>query len=293
MTVFKIVKLGLGEIALACLLSAPAFAQPCLPDFHGLPIGKFQKCFEHWSSNGRAPVALSAYQVNGSVLIAGSFQKKQPPKRTNYMQTPQQYREKFKALKAKGFRPGRVSALTRANETLPRFTTIWMEANEPFENVPGAAECIDDPCPPPGLSLKAFRKRNSQMREEGYALADIAVYRVGSSGLVFNATWTKRPVDEVAAGVELDEAAFRSKNSELTRKGFVLIRLQAYPHNGIKFAAIWEKRAGTSVFELLLSGSQYQTKYNQHIADGYVIQDISAAGDPTSSDDFITAVWVK
>ncbi len=223
---------------------------------------------------------MTAYEVNHKIYMAGSFRKgaKRP---VHHLMTSQQYQQYFNTYAAKGFRPDRISVLTRLNGP-PLFTAIWAPKDGAFESYHA-------------MTRADFLAKRKQMRQANYLIVDLAVYQDGNPAeLRFAGTWVKKPFTDYATYINMSKSEFNKRHSEPKPKGFALTHLEPYVgENGISFAAIWEKRPGNWGFAYMLNGKEYQAQYNQYATQGYRLHQVLAAGNPNTNDDFISAVWVK
>ena len=97
---------------------------PCWPDFHRVPIGRFQLCFDYWRNRGLEPQTLSCTESN----IAGSFQSG-PRMPVWAMLTSADYQKRFDEYSPRTCAPRELRS-PRQRLRL-RYTGIWLSVSRP------------------------------------------------------------------------------------------------------------------------------------------------------------------
>jgi hypothetical protein len=245
---------------------------PCGRDFHDLPSGSFQGCFDYWAWRDQWPVTLTAYSPSGSTLMAGSFQDvNSRPVRT--LMTGDQFQSYFNSYSASGWRPDQISVLSTSSG--PRFTVIWTPAEGTFQTHFGLTEAQ--------MSAKW-----SEMWNAGYLQVDMAVYE--DNGTKFASTWVKKAHNGYATYWGMTQASYNTKFSDFASQGLRPVRFSAYPTaNGTRYAAIWHPTSTGFIHYYDMTSASYQSNYNSvgSLNAGYKLSQVSAVGDR------ISAIWTK
>ena len=222
-------QLSLSNFAPALDLSSNVLFDdpPCNADFFGIPLEKFQPCFDYWKQHGRSPVTLVATHAKEGILMTGSFQPgADHPARG--MMTAKEYAQYNDTYKAQGFRPEQVSVMKEDDG--PRFTVIWAP--------------IDGDCQShPAMTQEEFAAKWTQMRAAKYLLVDLTAYE--DNGTKFAAIWVKIPFDDYVVTIGMTDEKFRIKNLEMLSDCYKLTNVFYYHGgNGVAaVAAVWEKRS--------------------------------------------------
>ncbi|MBN1210358.1 MAG: C39 family peptidase [Myxococcaceae bacterium] len=245
---------------------------PCSPDFHNLPSGSFQGCFDYYAWRDRWPVTLTAYSPSGSTLMAGSFQAvASRPVRT--LMTAAQFQSYFDTYRAQGWRPEQISVLPTSNG--PRFTVIWQPVDGAFETWFGLTEAQ--------LSTKF-----NEMWNAGYLHVDLAAY--DDNGVKFAATWVKKAHSGYATYFNMTSTSYNQKFSDFAAQGLRPVRFSAYSTaNGTRYAAIWHPTSKGFIHYFNMTGTTYQSTYNDVAAQypGFRLSHLNGFGDRLS------AVWTQ
>jgi hypothetical protein len=243
----------------------------CNSDFHGMPAGSFQACFNYQWQRARHAVTLSAYNSGGSTLMAGSFQGV-PDRPVRSLMTAAQFQSYFTSYSAQGWRPDSVSVVQTAAG--PRFTAIWVPANDgPFQTYFGMTDA-------------SFSSTFNSLAGQGYVLTDLFGYNDGGARYV--ATWVKKASAGYVAYINMTGAQYNSHFSDLAAQGFQPVRFSAYPGGGgTVYAAVWHKKANPFYMYFAMSPATYQSNYNTVTALGYRLTQISALNGT------LAAIWNK
>jgi hypothetical protein len=245
---------------------------PCSPDFHNLPAGDFQECFDYWVLRGRWPVTLTAYSPSGSTLMAGSFRPgANRPVRT--LMTAASFQAYFNIYNAQGFRPEQISVLSTSSG--PRFTVIWAPHDGAFQTHFG-------------MTQAEFVTKWNEMWNAGYIHIDIAGYE--DDGIKYAATWVKRANSGYATYVNMTSADYNQKFSDFAADGLRPVRFSAYPTaSGMRYAAIWHPTSNGFYHYYNMTSASYQATYNSiaGLGEGYRLAHVNGQGDRLS------AIWIK
>ncbi len=244
---------------------------PCPPDFHGLPAGQFQLCFDYWVNRGLWPRTLSATLTGSTLRMAGSFQKRSP-RPVRHLISGSSYQAAFETLKKAGYRPERVTAAKTSGGT--RFTAIWTRTDGVFEARHG-------------LTLAAFDSLWHSLYKKGYVNTDLSVYATGSGPRVA-AVWVKRSSKGYATYYGMTSSQYNKRFEEFWKKGLRVVCFSAYRvGNAYRYAAIWERLPGSWAHYYGMTSSGYQKRYNELAAKGLRLHQVQAYGTRFS------AVWTK
>lgn len=242
----------------------------CNSDFHDLPAGSFQGCFDYQWQRDRHPVTLAAYS-SGGTKMAGSFQSV-PDRPVRHLMTAAQFQAAFDSYLAQGLRPESVSVLSTGSG--PRFTAIWRAANDgPFQTYYGMTEA-------------SFGTTFNNLGAQGYILTDLYGYEDGGTRYV--GTWVKKATPGYYAYVNMTAAQYNSNFDTLAAQGFQPVRFSAYnTGGGVRYAAIWNKQSNPFYMYFNMSSAGYQSTYNTVTGLGYRLAQISGL------DGTLAAIWNK
>jgi Polyglycine hydrolase-like, structural repeat len=240
---------------------------PCLPDFHGVPVGSFQLCFDYWRNRGLEPKTLSCTETH----IAGSFQSGH--RMPVWIQlTSAEYQQRFDQYFAQDLRPARVTvAETGAGA---RYTGIWRSIEASFHS-------------DHRMTIGDFDKEWHAKRKAGWLNTDLYIYRDGGK-LLASATWVKKHSDDYATYYGMTKAEYEQKRKDYGKKGLVVTCFCAYTDGDQRrYCAIWEKLPGSWPHWFNMTSADYQQKYDEHAAKGYHVHQIQAYAGRYS------AIWKK
>jgi len=247
--------------------------RPCPPDFFGVDAADFQTCFDYWVHRGLWPVTLSADLAGSRVVMAGSFQPgANRPVRT--LMTPQQYQDAVDMFFQQGFRPGRVTAMRRGNNT--RFTAIWTPIDGQFEARHG-------------LTLEQFNAKWQEKRQQGFLHTDLHIYPT-PSGLRVHSVWVKRPYEDYATYYGMTAQQYQQRFNDFWTKGLRVTTFVAYPTGqGMRYAAIWEKKPGAWAHYFGMSGADFQKRYDDFAKQGLRLHQVQVYDGGKR----FSAIWTK
>lgn len=246
---------------------------PCNSDFHDLPAGNIQACYDYHAWRDRWPVTLTAYNSSGNRLMAGSFQAKGSRPARGLM-TAQQYQSYSDTYRAQGWRPDQVSVLPTSSG--PLFTVIWAPIDGEFVTLVNATEA------------QASAKW-SEMWNAGYLNVDITAYN--DNGVIrLSAVWVKKAHNGYATYWNMTAADFDSKKQSFAAQGLRPVRFNAYATpSGTRYVATWHPGASTFYQAYNMSSATYQSIYN-YVGEqypGYRLSQVSAV------DGVLAAIWTK
>jgi CubicO group peptidase (beta-lactamase class C family) len=243
---------------------------PCLSDFHNVPIGKFQQCFDYWTTPARNLWPQTLTVSSDGARISGSFQTVSA-RETHHMLPAATYEQITQANLAVGVIPNHVNIVNLGGAL--RFTATWLPAN-----APGASYW--------GMTATDYETRWHDLANQGYLQTDLFPYTDGS--LRFAGTWKKVPNDGYASYWGLTDATLASRQAELG-PSYKITHFISYRDAGqLRRAAIWQRTGGTWQVTHDTSGASYQTTYNSMNSQGYRIHQLHSY-DADSFD----AVWKK
>jgi hypothetical protein len=245
---------------------------PCSSDFHDLPAGSFQGCFDSWAWRDRWPVTLTAYSPSGSTLMAGSFQAV-PSRPVRTLMTAAQWQSYASTYASQGWRPDQVSVLSTSDG--PRFTAIWKPTEGAFVTQHGLTEAQ--------MSAKW-----SEMWNAGYLHVDLAAYE--DAGTKYVSTWVKKAHSGYATYANMTAADYNAKFDSFKAQGLRPVRFSAYSTpNGTRYAAIWHPITSGFYHYYDMTSPTYQSVYNQvgSLNAGYRLSHVSSFGSKLS------AIWTQ
>jgi hypothetical protein len=238
-----------------------------LPDFHGVPIDRFQTCFDYWRHRGLEAQTLSCTASQ----ISGSFQSG-PRMPVWIMMTSAEYQQRFDQYFEQNLRPARVTVAETPSGA--RYTGIWQTIEASFHANHR-------------MTVPAFDAEWHTKRKANWLNTDLYIYRDGGA-LLASATWVKKAWDDYSTYYGMTSDEYVEKRRDFGKKGLVVTSFCAYQDGGQwRYCAIWEKLSGSWPHWFNMSSSSYQQKYNQYSADGYRLHQIQAYGN------LFSAIWRK
>jgi hypothetical protein len=204
-----------------------------------------------------------------------------PPYVARINMTSQQYQQTFNDLTGKGFRLASISGYNFQGDD--RYAAVFMKTP-----VPGMTAWVARH----GMSSQQYQQAFDGYVGQGYRLADVSGYQVGSDAR-YAALWVKAPGPAFVARHGLTSQQYQQAFNQYVSQGFRLTHVSGYGvNNQAYYAAIWEKNNGTPfVARHGMSSQQYQQAFNQYTSQGYRLTDVSgyAVGNQT----LYAAIWAK
>ncbi len=216
---------------------------PCFPDFHNLPVGAFQTCFDYWVTRGLWPQTLTL--SSDAQRISGSFQSGPFRGEVHHLMSAGAYDQVTTRVTASKWTPKSLS------EARNLYTALW----EPS----GGSDVVSIR----DTSEADFNTRWQSLYSQGYTQTDWYIFNDGT--LKLSASWTKKPsFGGFAAYYGLSWDDLSARNASFTGQGLRGDDFIAYDDRGTThYAAIWVPSGANRSLTISTSGSDYQSTYNQ------------------------------
>lgn len=242
---------------------------PCGYDFHNLPMGLFQACYNHWTAKGLQPQTLTS-SADGT-RISGSFQAV-GPRRTHHLIPAATYEAITQEGLGTGTIPNHVNVVNLNGDL--RFTATWVSSG-------GAAFATYW-----GMTPGVFQQRFNEKYAD-HLLTDWFLYQ--DSGLKIAATWRKQAHGGYGAYYGLTWQSFNDMNDDFVAAGLRTTHFIAYQDAGqTLYAAIWRPVTGDWRTWISDTGAHYQQVWNQMTSEGYKLHQLHTHG----ADSF-TSIWKR
>jgi CubicO group peptidase (beta-lactamase class C family) len=242
---------------------------PCFSNFHNLPVGEFQACFDHWVALGHWPTTLTVSQ--DAQRISGAF-KPVSGRRVHHLIPAATYEQITQDEITRNSAPLHVNFVNPSGDL--RATAMWQQVPAAFWTWWGMAPDV-------------YETRWHDYYNQGFLQTDLFIYNDG--GLKFAGTWKKLPHDGFASYWGMTDAVFTTRHSEFTAQGLKLVHFIAYRDAGqLRFAAIWQRVAGQYELTRDTSGAAYQTTFDARNAAGWSLHQLHSY-----DVDSFAAVWSK
>jgi hypothetical protein len=116
---------------------------------------------------------------------------------------------------------------------------------------------------------------------------------IASSQDRYAAIWAKSGGTPWVARHGLTSAQYQAAFDQFVGQGYRLVKVSGYSVNGQDYyAAIWDKSGGSAwVARHGLTSAQYQAAFDQYVAQGYRLVDVS--GYSVNGQDYYAAIWDK
>lgn len=143
-----------------------------------------------------------------------------------------------------------------------------------------------------GMTSSQYQAKFDQYVDDGYRLVDVSGYSVGNRAR-YAAIWEKRSGPAWVARHGMTSSQYQSRFNQYVADGYRPVDVSGYQvGNQTRYAAIWEKRSGPAwVTHHGMTSSQYQAKFDQYVADGYRLVDVS--GYRVGTQARYAAIWEK
>jgi hypothetical protein len=247
----------LGLIGLA--LTGPASADWVAR--HGMNSNQYQSAFNQLTSQGHGPVAVDACRVPNARLYAAIWSTEQNrPWIARHGLSAAQYQQAFNAFVGQGYR---LADVTVADGN---FAALWIRDGVAFQARHG-------------LTGAQYQSAFNQFTSQGYRLVDVSGYR-DANGTRFAALWVRQSGPAWVARHNLTAQQYQAVFNQYTGQGYRPVHVDGYmTSDGVRFAAIWERRGGPWVARHGLTGAQYQSAFDQFVGQGYRLTHVSCYND--------------
>jgi hypothetical protein len=218
---------------------------PCFSDFNDVSADSFQACFDYWALRNRWPTTLTAYNVGGTIEMAGSFQAV-PSRPVRTLMTGAQFQSYFNTYNSQGWRPDQITVLPTSSG--PLFTVIWAPIDGAFQTWFG-------------LDTAGFNAKSVEMSNAGYVNIDLSAYDNG--GTYYAATWVQKAGLSAITNISMDSTTYNSLFSYYASYGWRPSRFSAfYTPSGTRYAAIWIPATTGFYMWYGQTDAAYQSNYN-------------------------------
>jgi hypothetical protein len=181
-------------------------------------------------AKGYRPIAISAYNSVEANRFAVVYLKGGGPAwEMNWGLTTDQFLEKARALRAKGYIP---ECLSGCNEIgAERLSYLWVKSAKPERDWSY------------GLDVNGLLRQIGRMRALGYRPVKISSYMVDAAN-VYAVVWEKNDMAwELKYGMTAQE--FQNALDDLSARGYRPVSVSGLGTSGVvRYCAIWEKRKG-------------------------------------------------
>jgi CubicO group peptidase (beta-lactamase class C family) len=249
---------------------------------HGLTSQHYQEAFNDYVGNhGMQLMDVSGYGTATPLFAALWVKTASPPAwQARHGLTAAAYQSTFDQLTAQGYHPVLVNGYATA--TGPRFACIFQQgATDPW-------------VARHGLTAAQYQAAFDQFTGEGYVLDWVSGYFDGSQDL-YAAIWRKRqgaPAWQARHG--LTAAEYQAFFDNVAAQGYKLVVVSGYS-DGVqdRYAAIFRQIPGAPPWQARhgLTPAQYQTTFDQLVAQGYRLELVS--GYSVAGQDRFAAIWSK
>jgi hypothetical protein len=143
-----------------------------------------------------------------------------------------------------------------------------------------------------GLTSAQYQAAFDQFVGQGYRLVDVSGYEVNGQDR-YAAIWVKSSGTPWVARHGLTSTQYQAAFDQFVGQGYRLVKVSGYSVNGDdRYAAIWDKSGGSAwVARHGLTSAQYQAAFDQYVAQGYRLVDVS--GYSVNGQDYYAAIWDK
>jgi len=249
---------------------------------HGLTAEQYQEAFNDYVGNqGMQLTDVSGY---GSAvpLYAALWVKNAtaPAWQARHGLTASDYQTTFNQLTQQGYHPVLVNGYATAAG--PRFACIFQQG------ATGAWVAQH------GMTAAQYQAAFDQFVGQGYALDWVSGYFDGTEDL-YAAIWRKDasiPAWQARHGMTADQ--YQTFFNQVTAQGYKPVVVCGYSNGSVDlYAAIFRHIAGAPAWQARhgLTPAQYQTTFDQLVAQGYRLELVS--GYSTKGQDHIAALWTK
>ena len=249
---------------------------------HGLTAEQYQEAFNDYVGNhGMQLMDVSGYGTAAPLYAALWVKTASPPAwQARHGLTAADYQSTFNQLTAQGYYPVLVNGYATAAG--PRFACIFQQG----ATGPWVARH--------GLTAAQYQAAFNQFTGEGYVLDWVSGYFDGSQDL-YAAIWRKpqgAPAWQARHG--LTAAEYQAFFNNVAAQGYKPVVVCGYG-DGVqdRYAAIFRQIPGAPAWQARhgLTSAQYQTTFDQLVAQGYRLELVS--GYSVAGQDRIAAIWTK
>jgi hypothetical protein len=249
---------------------------------HGLTAEQYQEAFNDYVGNhGMQLMDVSGY--GGSTPLYAALWVKTasaPAWQARHGLTAADYQATFDQLTVQGYHPVLVNGYATAAG--PRFACIFQQgATDPW-------------VARHGLTAAQYQAAFNQLTGEGYLLDWVSGYFDGSQDL-YAAIWRKPPSAAAwQARHGLSAADYQAFFNSVTPQGYKPVVVCGYGDGAQdRYAAIFRKIPNAPAWQARhgLTPAQYQTTFNQLVAEGYRLELVS--GYSVAGQDRFAAIWTK
>ncbi|HTA44845.1 MAG TPA: serine hydrolase [Bryobacteraceae bacterium] len=249
---------------------------------HGLTAEQYQEAFNDYVGNqGMQLTDVSGYGSAVPLYAALWVKTASPPAwQARHGLTASDYQTTFNQLTAQGYHPVLVNGYATAAG--PRFACIF----EQGATGPWVAQH--------GLTAAQYQAAFDGYLGQGYALDWVSGYFDGSQDL-YAAIWRKDasiPAWQARHGLTAEQ--YQAFFNEVTGQGYKPVVVCGYSDGAAdRYAAIFRKIVAAPAWQARhgLTPAQYQTTFDQLVAQGYRLELVS--GYSTGGQDHIAAIWTK
>jgi hypothetical protein len=249
---------------------------------HNLTTQQYQEAFNDYVGNhGMQLMDVSGYGGSASLYAALWVKTASPPAwQARHGLTADDYQTTFNQLTAQGYHLVLVNGYATAAG--PRFACIFQQgATDPW-------------VARHGLTAAQYQAAFDQFVQQGYMLDWVSGYFDGGQDL-YAAIWRKpASVLPWQARHGLSAADYQTFFNSATTQGFKLVVVCGYSDGAHdRYAAIFRKIPNVPAWQARhgLTSAQYQTTFNQLVAEGYRLELVS--GYSIAGQDRFAAIWTK
>ncbi len=260
-------------LIIVCLLPLSLYSQFIAR--HNMSSATYQSEFTKYVGQGYRLADVTGYSMNGQETYGAIWNKESGPEWTaRHAMSEAEYQAAVNDQKAKGYRPGRISAFNVGGQV--RFACI-------FHKPSGAWIAKHD------LSSAAYQTEFTNNANAGYRLMDVCGYTKGGQER-YAAVWEKNNLPANVARHSMSAAQYQTEFNTLWGQGYRPVRISGFEVNGAdQYAAIWEK-VNTGVYARHGMGGQvYQAEFDNSWYQGATLKQMvaySVGGKP-----LFAAIW--
>lgn len=245
---------------------------------HGLTAAQYQAEFNRVVGLGYRLVDVSGYEVGGQARYAALWDTSTGPAwAARHGLTAAQYQTEVNTLVGQGYRPVRVSGYAVGGRDY--YAAV-------FEKSSGVAWQARH-----GLTAAQYQTTFNTLVGQGYRPVSVSGYAVGGQEL-YAAVWDKSGGPAWEARHGLTAAQYQAEFNRLAGLGYRLADVSGYEAGGqARYAAVWQKAAGTWQARHGLTAAQYQAEFTNLVNQGYRLTHVN--GSTVGGQDRYAAVWAN
>lgn len=245
---------------------------------HGVPARDYQCLFDQASAAGYMLEWIDGFDINGSVYYNAIFRPNDGAWAAFHGLSGSQYQQRFNQYTGQGYRPFQVESYD--SKAGIRYAVIFRKQSGPAYSAYH------------GLDANAHQARMDALGQTGYRPRNVSVVSRGGQRQ-YTALYEKADIGSWQAKSQLSGAEYQQAFNANAQAGRQLVYLNAYVHEGQpQFSAIWSSKAsGAYKARHGLTGSQYQSEWENTTKAGYLTRDVTgyAAGNSAR----YAAIWRK